>query len=750
MEDEMTLEGSVEDIIFYNDDNGYSVFEFTSEDGDNITCVGTVPQIRKGDMFKLTGGMVIHPSYGLQFKIEYYERTVPTTAASIEKYLSSGAVKGIGPKTAKKIVDKFGSATFYVIEEKFDRLVEIKGITYNKALAIHNSFCAHSDIRRVMLYLQEYGVTPSMALKIYKKYGYRTIDVLKENPYRPAEEINGIGFKTADRIAASMGIPKDSAHRIKAGMKYILNNSLTEGNVFMPRDELLKAAAELLSVDEETADNCLREMQIGHQIINETVDGIDAVYLMPMYYSEISAAKKLLELSFYTEDMDVKEIETKIDEAEDRTGISLAEQQRQAVREALREGVLVITGGPGTGKTTIIHTIIQIFSSMGKKAVLAAPTGRAAKRMTETSGEEAKTIHRLLGVAYSDEENGRQKFEKDESDPIEADVVIIDEVSMVDMQLFNSLLKAIGPGTRLILVGDSSQLPSVAAGNVLKDIIKSGRIKTVRLTEIFRQARESAIIMNAHRINEGIEPVMNGQNTDFFFVNAPYIREIPAKIVELVTKRLPGFTGADPFTDMQVLTPMRKGDIGAAGLNRTLREALNPPSPQKAEYETNNGFFREGDKVMQIKNNYNTPWEIRDERGRVVEDGTGIYNGDIGIVKKIDKGAETLTVLFDDMRQAVYDFTSLDELEGAYAVTIHKSQGSEYPVVIIPIHSGPPMLFSRNLLYTAVTRAKKLVVIVGLRSSVNKMVANDREVSRYSGLAYRINSLWNFMTEEDR
>ena len=413
----------------------------------------------------------------------------------------------------------------------------------------------------------------------------------------------------------------------------------------------------------------------------------------------------------------------------------------------MREGVLVITGGPGTGKTTIIHTIIQIFKSSGMEVVLAAPTGRAAKRMTETTGIEAKTIHRMLGVAYADDDNGRQKFDKNETEPIEADVIIIDEVSMVDMQLFNNLLKAIEPGTRLILVGDANQLPSVAAGNVLKDIIKSEKIKVVRLTEIFRQARESAIIMNAHKINSGEEPVMNGKNTDFFFVNAQYAPKVPGKIVELITKRLPKFTGVDSFSDMQVLTPMRKGDIGAAGLNKTLQKALNPPSDGKKEYETSSCTFREGDKVMQIKNNYNISWKIENRLGKVIDDGTGIYNGDMGIIKSINKQAETITVLFDDMRQAVYEFTALDELELAYAVTIHKSQGSEYPVVIIPIHSGPPMLMSRNLLYTAVTRAKKFVIIVGLKSSVNRMVANDREVSRYSGFAYRLETLYDFMLE---
>lgn len=747
MEDELVLEGTVEDVIFHNDDNGYAVFDFKSDDGDEIICVGTVPQIRRGDMLKLTGGMVIHPTYGLQFKVEFYERVVPTTAVAIEKYLSSGIVKGIGPKTAKKIVDKFGAATFYVIEEKFDRLVEIKGITYDKALAVHNSFCSQRDIRKVMLYLQEFGVTPAFAMKVYKKYGYRTIDIIKENPYRMAEDIAGIGFKTADRIAYSMGIPTDSPNRVKSGIKYILSESLLDGNVFMPKDSLIRQAGEILSVDEEMVDNCLRELQIEHKVFNENIDGTDAVYLMTMYYTEISAAKKLLELSFFHDDADLRKIDDKIDAVEDLSGICLAKQQRTAVIEAMREGVLVITGGPGTGKTTIIHTIIQIFKSSGMEVVLAAPTGRAAKRMTETTGIEAKTIHRMLGVAYADDDNGRQKFDKNETEPIEADVIIIDEVSMVDMQLFNNLLKAIEPGTRLILVGDANQLPSVAAGNVLKDIIKSEKIKVVRLTEIFRQARESAIITNAHKINSGEDPVMNGKNTDFFFVNAQYAPKVPGKIVELITKRLPKFTGVDSFSDMQVLTPMRKGDIGAAGLNKTLQKALNPPSDGKKEYETSSCTFREGDKVMQIKNNYNISWKIENRLGKVIDDGTGIYNGDMGIIKSINKQAETITVLFDDMRQAVYEFTALDELELAYAVTIHKSQGSEYPVVIIPIHSGPPMLMSRNLLYTAVTRAKKFVIIVGLKSSVNRMVANDREVSRYSGFAYRLETLYDFMLE---
>lgn len=739
------LEGTVEDIIFQNNENGYTVFDLTTDDGDKVICVGVVPRLNRGENIKLTGSMVIHPSYGLQFKIEYYEQVVPTSAVAIEKYLASGTIKGVGPKTAKKIVDKFGAATFYVIEEKFDRLVEIKGITYSKALSIHTSFCAQRDVRKAMLYLQDYGISASLAVKIYKRYGYRTIEIIKENPYKLAEDIAGVGFKTADSIAEAMGIPKDSQVRIKSGIKYILNTDVSEGNVFMPIDKLLNKAKELLGADNETAEHCLRELQIEHKIYKEDLDGVEAVYLMPMYYIEIAAAKKLLELSFFHEEADLKKVNEKIAVAEDRTGVYLADQQREAVVEAMQEGVLVITGGPGTGKTTIINNIISLYESMDLEVVLAAPTGRAAKRMTEATGMEAKTIHRLLGVSYADDDSSRQKFEKNEDDPIEADVVIIDEASMVDMQLFNGLLKAIEPGTRLILVGDANQLPSVAAGNVLKDIIKSGKVKVVRLTQIFRQAQESAIIMNAHRINDGIEPVMNEKGTDFFFVNEPYATNIPNKIVELIIKRLPEFTGVDSFSDMQVLTPMRKSDIGAFGLNRKLQKALNPPSKSKAEYETHNGVFREGDKVMQIKNNYNLTWKIQSEQGRIIADGSGVYNGDMGLIKSIDSVSETVTVEFDDRRIAVYEFSALDELELSYAVTIHKSQGSEYPVVIIPIHSGPQMLMSRNLLYTAVTRAKKFVIVVGLKSSVNKMVANDREIGRNSGMAYRLSSLYDFM-----
>ncbi|MEA4971967.1 MAG: ATP-dependent RecD-like DNA helicase [Candidatus Metalachnospira sp.] len=745
MEENLTLEGTVEDVIFQNNENGYAVFDLTTDDGDKVICVGIVPQLNRGENIKLAGSMVIHPSYGLQFKIEYYEQVVPSSAAAVEKYLASGTIKGVGPKTAKRIVDKFGTATFYVIEEKFDRLVEIKGITYSKALSIHTSFCAQRDVRKAMLYLQDYGISASLAVKIYKKYGYRTIEIIKENPYRLAEDIVGVGFKTADNIAEAMGIPKDSPSRIKSGIKYILNTDVAEGNVFMPLDRLMNKADELLGADNETTEHCLRELQIEHKIYRENVDAIEAVYLMPMYFTEVAAAKKLLELSFFHEEADLKKINEKIAIKEDRSGVFLADQQREAVVEAMQEGVLVITGGPGTGKTTIINNIISLYESMGLVVVLAAPTGRAAKRMTEATGMEAKTIHRLLGVSYTDEDNSRQKFEKNEDEPIEADVVIIDEVSMVDMQLFNGLLKAVEPGTRLILVGDANQLPSVAAGNVLKDIIKSEKIKVVRLTQIFRQAQESAIIMNAHRINDGIEPVMNEKGTDFFFVNEPYAANIPNKIVELITKRLPEFTGVYSFCDMQVLTPMRKSDIGAFGLNRKLQQALNPPSKNKAEYEMHDSLFREGDKVMQIKNNYNMAWKIQNENERIIADGTGIYNGDMGFIKEIDSVAETVTVEFDDRRIAVYEFSALDELELSYAVTIHKSQGSEYPLVIIPIHSGPQMLMSRNLLYTAVTRAKRFVIVVGMRSSINKMVSNDREIGRNSGLAYRLSSLYEFM-----
>ena len=751
MEEERILKGSVEDIIFQNQDNGYAVFSISS-DMEEITCTGVVPQIHSGEALTLTGRFIVHPVYGKQFQVSFFEKSIPTTEEGIEKYLSSGVIKGIGKKTAKKIVDRFGRDTFYVIEEKPDRLVEIKGITYEKAAAIHNVFMEQHSLRRAMLFLQEYGVSPAYAMKIYKKYKEKTFAIVKENPYRLADEVIGIGFRTADQMAAKAGIEPTSPFRIQSGIRYVLNSWAADGHVYLPKEVLLAETSKLLGIAPEGMDVCIKELQIQGQVWQETIDGTDVVYLNSFYYAEIYCAKKLLETAQDFSGENPGDIEEKIQKAEEKLSIRLAENQREAVRQALSNGLLIITGGPGTGKTTTIHTILHLLKEEEREIVLAAPTGRAAKRMTETTGMEAQTIHRLLGINFSGEDSQRQIFDKNETNPIEADVIIIDEASMIDIMLMYHLLKAVLPGTRLILVGDVDQLPSVGPGNVLKDMIKSQRLKVVRLTEIFRQAQESAIIMNAHRINQGEAPVLNEKDKDFFFLRRAKAEDAARTVVELITKRLPNFTGKDYLKDMQVLAPMRKGVLGVTQLNRLLQEVLNPADSRKREKETRDGVFREGDKVMQVKNNYNIVWIVYDDFGRRQEEGVGVFNGDQGIIVEIMEKREKAVVLFEENKRVEYDFSQMDELELAYAITIHKSQGSEYPVVILPIHSGPPMLMSRNLLYTAVTRAKELVVIVGLQETMQKMVENNRELNRYSSLAYRITSLYDFMhwsEEED-
>ncbi len=747
MEKEETINGTVEDIIYNNSENGYTVFS-VENDGDEVVCVGTLPDIHTGENVKLTGSWTMHSTYGLQFQVEYYEKTMPESIEGIEKYLASGIITGIGKKTAKRIVDKFGEASFYVIEEKPERLVEIRGITYEKAMKISQMFIQQNELRKTMMFLQKFGVTPSYAMRIYKKYKDKTMTIIENNPYKLADDIFGIGFKMADKIAAASGFSLDSAERIKAGIKYILNQASLDGHVYLPLDELTAKTVEILSVNEVLVENALRELQIEHQIWRDKSDENTQgrVYLNVYYYAEVSVAKKLLELYENKGIYSNEYYNGLISKAEEKTGIELAEKQKEAVMEALTQGVLVITGGPGTGKTTIINTIITLLEDDEKKIVLAAPTGRAAKRMTEATGHDAQTIHRILGITYMDDDSRRQVFDKTEDDPIDADVIIIDESSMVDILLMSSLLKAVKTGTKLILVGDVDQLPSVGAGNVLKDIIQSGIIKVVRLTEVFRQARESAIVMNAHRINNGQMPVLNERDKDFFLVKRSNSFDAVNTIKELITKRLPSFSGCDSFNDMQVLTPMRKGQLGVYELNKYLQETLNPPSPKKTEKIFKNYILRQGDKVMQIKNNYNIEWKLY-ERGRQTDAGLGIFNGDCGIIEKIDNDDETVTVLFDDGKKVIYDFMQLDELELSYAVTIHKSQGSEYPVVIIPLISGPPMLLSRNLLYTAVTRAKKLAVIVGLADTIRKMVDNDREVKRYSTLDYRIKNIYEFINQ---
>lgn len=739
MQDQQVIEGITNDIIFHNSDNGYSVFVLLT-DKEEITCVGTILDIHEGENLKLTGSWITHPTYGDQFKIDLYEKTIPKTEHGMEKYLASGIIKGIGDKLAKKIVKKFGDKTFDIIEQEPQRLAEIKGITDEKAQNISEVFHQQRELRDVMIYFQNYGITPAYVTKIYKRYKSQTMNIIKANPYKLADDIVGIGFKMADQLARNMGVQIDSPNRIKSGVKYTLNQASNEGHVYLPKELLLNNASNLLSVKQEMVDNILIELQIEKQIYCETIDNDQRIYLSIFHNTEMSVAKKLLEIN-QTYDGDInKALDYKIEQIEQKQNIKLAHDQRQAVKEAMTNGILIITGGPGTGKTTTINTIINLLESEDNEIFLAAPTGRAAKRMTEATGKEAQTIHRLLEINYLQEDSKRQVFQKNEDNPIEADVIIIDEASMIDILLINSLLKAILPGTRLILVGDADQLPSVGPGNVLKDIIKSNCIKVVKLTEIFRQAEESAIITNAHRINNGKYPIIDKKNNDFFFMNRASTESVVQTITQLTTTRLPKYINSNKKNDIQVLTPMRKSPLGINSLNQVLQNALNPPDSSKKEKEFRDIIYREGDKVMQIKNNYNMLWHIENKNGVKIDEGIGIFNGDEGIISNINIRDSILTVIFDDGKIVEYDSTQLDELELAYAITIHKSQGSEYPVVIIPIHSGPPMLMSRNLLYTAVTRAKNLVVIVGLEETLNKMVDNNKEINRYSSLSYYLNN----------
>ena len=741
---DITVSGTVEDIIFQNSESGYAVFNVHNSDEETV-CVGIVPNLHKGESLKVTGSWVVHPVYGRQLSIEVYEKSIPTTSEGIEKYLASGIIKGIGKKMAARIVEKFGETSFYVIEEKPDRLVEIKGITYEKAMRINQVFREQHELRRAMIMLQNFGLSPTYALKIYKKYKEKTFDIVNTNPYQLADDIFGIGFKLADKLAISAGILENSTHRVKSGLRYVLNSAANDGHVFLPESILFDKAKELLEVNDDLIVSALQELQIEHKVWREKSDNEELlVYLNMYYYAEISVAKKILELMIAGENCDDMRIMVSSKEIEKKYGIELAKDQLKAVNDAVKQGVLLMTGGPGTGKTTTINTIIKVFEEAGKEVVLAAPTGRAAKRMTEATGYPAQTIHRLLGINYVNEDSVVQTFSKNEDDPIEADVVIIDESSMVDILLMNSLLKAISIGTKLILVGDIDQLPSVGAGNVLKDLIKSGVVSVVRLKKIFRQAQESMIVVNAHKINQGEEPLINEKTSDFFFVKRHSTSEVVQTIKELVSSRLPSFMDCDAMQDIQVLTPMRKSPIGVFDLNKELQQTLNPPSIKKKEKLARAFIFREGDKVMQIKNNYNLVWKMI-ENGRTIDEDMGIFNGDGGIVLRIDEDKEEMVVVFDENKYVTYDFTQIDELELAYAITIHKSQGSEYPIVVIPVHSGPSMLLTRNLLYTAVTRAKNLVVLVGLMETMNRMMENNREINRYSSLDVRLRSLYEFI-----
>jgi exodeoxyribonuclease V alpha subunit len=733
------IEGVVDDIIYKNDANGYTVCEVFAKDK-VITAVGYMPFINEGETIKANGRWVRHPDYGNQFRVELYEKILPQTADGIEKYLASGIVKGVGPATAAKIVQRFGSETLDIITREPQRLSEIKGISLEKAMNIGQALNEQKGLRDVVMFLQEYGISPSACIKIHKAYADMAVARIKENPYRLCEEVFGVGFRTADRIAMRLGVDPASRFRIRSGIKYTLSHAASNGHTYLPEDVLREYSAKLLGLPDVDIEDALISLVFDKAVQIEKVNGVSHVYLTPFYNAEQWVGKRLVSLAETHFDKGLDDLDEKIAAFEEEEGIRLDPQQREAVRQAVLNGLLVITGGPGTGKTTIIKCIIRILMGYGHNIALAAPTGRAAKRMTEAAGFEAKTIHRLLEIGYTADESDLI-FQRNEENPIEADVIIIDEMSMVDILIMNHLLRAVPSGARVILVGDADQLPSVGAGSVLLDIISCNRIKTVRLTEIFRQAGESMIIVNAHRINRGETPILNLKDKDFFFIQRNVQENIVRTIIDLCARRLPTTYGLDPLRDIQVLTPAKKGPAGVISLNTELQKALNPPDGRKAEKVSGSYVFREGDRVMQVRNNYSLRWERTDDPGA---DGTGVFNGDMGTIVKIDEEAMKLEVKFDDDRLASYDFNIIDEIEPSFAVTIHKSQGSEFPVVVIPIFPGPPVLMTRNLLYTAVTRAREMVVLVGYEQCLCEMVANKRETLRFSGLADKLKAFAEF------
>ncbi len=738
-----TIEGTIEEIIYKNEENGYTVCVLNNSKY-KVTCVGVMQNIGIGEFIQANGQYVSHHVYGEQFNIESYHASIPTNAQAIEKYLSSGAIKGIGPSLAKKIVKRFKEDTISVIEEQPELLIDIKGNSERKAQEIASTFIEQKAMRNTTLFLQDYGITLTYAIKIYNQYKERSIAIVQNNPYRLAEDIYGIGFKMADTIAEKIGIDKISMHRIKAGIKYILGQASQDGHTCLPRYMLYQRSIQLLEAPEELIENALLELQMDKQVFTQQIDEIDFVYLITYYYMELSVARKLYDLSDTNQEQPPS-IDKDIQRIEKERNMQLDIKQKTAVKQAVWQGVTIITGGPGTGKTTTINTIIELLEEQNMEVLLAAPTGRAAKRMTEATGKDAQTIHRLLEISYLKENQAHQSFEKNEDNPLECDAVIVDEVSMVDITLMNSLLKAIVPGTKVIFVGDKDQLPSVGPGNVLKDMIGCGKIPTVKLEKIFRQAKESLIITNAHKINIGKPIELCNKSTDFFYIRKADAKTIIQELITLTKTRLPKFAKCSSVEGIQVLSPMRKGMLGVDNMNQELQQALNPPHKDKNEKEYRHTVFREGDKVMQIKNNYNIPWEIKNKYNYTKDEGLGVFNGDVGIIKSINLYTEKVEVKYEVQKLVTYDFTNLDELELAYAVTIHKSQGSEYPVVIIPLLTGPSMLMNRNLLYTAVTRAKKYVVIVGLESTIMQMIQNDKEISRYSTLDYRLEEIYGIM-----
>ena len=738
-----TVTGYIDHVIFRNEDNGYTVMVLKGVEGeDELTCVGSFPVLNQGATVEVTGSYIQHHIYGKQFQASTMVEKMPEDALAMERYLGSGSIKGIGTALAGRIVRHFGKDTLRIVEDEPERLAEVKGISEKKAREIAAQIEEKSDMRKVMMFLQKYGISLNLGAKIYQKYGDSVYSVLQENPYRLAEDISGVGFKIADEIAYRIGIHTDSDYRIRSGMLYTLLQATGEGHVYLPKEEFFARSSRLLGVDPSYMEKHLMDLAMDRKIIQKQKEEQILVYPTQYYYLELNTARMLQELNVLCPE-DEKLVNGRLARIEKETGTVLDEMQKKAVTEAASHGLFVLTGGPGTGKTTTINAIIRFFEGEGADLRLAAPTGRAAKRMTEATGYEAQTIHRLLelsGMPDEEKEGQPVHFERNAENPLETDVIIIDEMSMVDIHLMHSLLMAVTAGTRLILVGDENQLPSVGPGNVLRDIIRSQQFSVVELKKIFRQASESDIVVNAHKINQGEQVTINNKSRDFFFLKRYDADMIIRVVIALIQEKLPRYVEARPF-DIQVLTPMRKGLLGVERLNGILQHYLNPPSPDKKEKEQRLGLFREGDKVMQIRNNYQMEWEIRGRYGIPVDKGIGVFNGDTGILKVINEFAETAEVEFEDGRVAEYSFKQLEELELAYAITIHKSQGSEYPAVVIPLLSGPKMLLNRNLLYTAVTRARKCVTIVGSEETFREMINNEKQQRRYSSLDERLKEI---------
>ncbi|GAA0088711.1 SF1B family DNA helicase RecD2 [Clostridium perfringens] len=741
------LNGIVESIVFKSSDTGYTVIKFREN---NIihTAVGVLPHVKEGQNLKITGSWVNHSQFGKQFKVEECEEILPTSKDGIEKYLSSGIIQGIGPVTAKKIVNKFGEDTLNILDNNIERLKEIEGIGKKKLETIIESYREQRELKNITIFLQTHGLSVNQCLKIYKKYGAGSVDTVKNNPYILCDEISGIGFKTSDKIARSLGIEIDSPFRIQSGIRYVINEFCANGHTFMPKDELIKEASNVLTVSGDIIEENIKNAALDRKIKLEKVNDKEGVFTIPNYYCELGITNRILTLAISNfQDISV-DVDHLILQFEKKNNITFAESQKDAIISAFQNGIEIITGGPGTGKTTIIKCIIEIFETCGLKVLLGAPTGRAAKRMSESTGKEATTIHRMLDMGVFEKEESVFVTNAEEHS-LEADVVIIDEASMIDITLMNALLKSIKVGTRLIIVGDVDQLPSVGAGNVLNDFIESGFTKVVRLKEIFRQGKESMIVVNAHKINKGEMPKLNEKGTDFFFIRNDIQEGILNTIIDLINTRLPKFNSNwDKLKSIQVLVPMKKGVLGVTNLNERIQNVLNPKAPYKKEKEFRSMVFREGDKVMQIKNNYSLKWTRIAGKGD--HEGLGVFNGDMGFIESIDLEGKKLSIIFDDERRVIYDFMYLDELDLAYAITIHKSQGSEFPVVIIPAYMGAPLLMNRNLLYTGITRAKEMVVVVGIPKALKYMVDNTRSMERYSSLNWRIKEvISNEVFEQD-